>query len=237
MPITREVGPSQRGGTYEVPDTELAIGSTLGGPKAVCIIKATGAIQTVYSIDIGQALFGTVLLRHYDGDTGMFLAQDQAGKFVIHPEHQEHFFRLPRGMSIHETVFVLNGAPKADGSVDPPAVFLAVEMLNEGTEPARIVSFACADLRGGTGHDVVAEYDSGLGALVAWNASQTDWVRVFGCSDAPDSYETTLDYGKVVSNSDPRRPLQTRPKRRPTRWGMFPAYVRDRAGAEGAVLL
>ncbi|MDQ2798543.1 MAG: hypothetical protein M3Y13_02745, partial [Armatimonadota bacterium] len=61
MTITREVGPSQRGGTYEVPDNELAIGSTLGGPKAACIIKATGAIQTIYSIDIGQSLFGTVL--------------------------------------------------------------------------------------------------------------------------------------------------------------------------------
>jgi len=203
MTITREVGPSQRGGTYEVPDTELAIGSTLGGPKAACIIKATGAIQTVYAIDIGQALFGTVLLRHYDGDTGMHLAQDQPGKFVIHPEHQEHFFRLPRGISIHETVFVLNGPPQEDGSVDPPAVYLAVEMLNEGLTPARIVSYAYADLRGGTGHDVVAEYDAGLKGLVAWNAAQPDWVRIVGCSDAPDSYETTLDYGKAVSNADP----------------------------------
>ena len=95
MTITREVGPSQRGGIYDVPDTELAIGSTLGGPKAACIIKATGAIQTVYAIEIGQALFGTVLLRHYDGDTGMHLAQDQPGTFVIHPEHQEHRFGLP----------------------------------------------------------------------------------------------------------------------------------------------
>jgi len=203
MTITREVGPSQRGGTYEVPDTELAIGSTLGGPKAACIIKATGAIQTVYAIEIGQALFGTVLLRHYDGDTGMHLAQDQAGKFVLHPEHQEHFFRLPRGMSVHETVFVLNGQPKKDGSVDPPAVYLAVEMLNEGAEAARIVTYACADLRGNTGHDVVAEYDGSLGALVAWNAAQPDWVRIVGCSDTPDSYETTLDYGKLVSNADP----------------------------------
>ena len=203
MSITREVGPSQRGGTYEVPDTELAIGSTIGGPKAACIIKATGAIQTVYSIEIGQALFGTVLLRHYDGDTGMYLAQDQPGKFVLHPEHQEHFFRLPRGISMHETIFVLNGKPKADGSVDPPAVYLAVEMLNEGTEAAHIVTYACADLRGNTDHDVVAEYDGSLKALVAWNAAHPDWVRIIGCSDAPDSYETTLDYGKLVSNADP----------------------------------
>ena len=48
MSITREIGPSERVGMYAVPDNELAIGSTLGGPKAACIIKATGALQVVY---------------------------------------------------------------------------------------------------------------------------------------------------------------------------------------------
>ena len=203
MSITREVGPSQRGSTYEVPDNELAIGSTLGGPKAACIIKATGAIQTVYSIEIGQALFGTVVLRHYDGGTGMHLTQDQPGKFVLHPSHQEHFFRLPRGVSLHETILVLNGKPRHDGAVDPPGVYLAVEILNEGAEMAQIITYVHADLRGNTGHDVVAEYDARLGALVAWNTGQPDWVRIVGCSDKPDSYETTLDYGKAVANISP----------------------------------
>ena len=203
MSITREVGPSQRGSTYEVPDNELAIGSTLGGPKAACIIKATGAIQTVYSIEIGQALFGTVVLRHFDGGTGMHLAQDQPGKFVLHPSHQEHFFRLPRGVSLHETIFVLNGKPGRDGAVDPPGVYLAVEILNEGAETAQIVTYVHADLRGNTGHDVVAEYDARLGALIAWNTGQPDCVRIVGCSDKPDSYETTLDYGKAVASICP----------------------------------
>jgi hypothetical protein len=200
--ITREIGPSQRVGIYALPDTELAIGSTLGGPKAACIIKATGAIQSVYSIDIGQTLFGTVLLRHYEADTGMHLAQDQSGTFLIHPEHQEHRFGLPPGIALHETVFVLSGKPDAQGNVDPPAVYLAVEMHNDSAETARIVTFAYADLRGNTGHDVVAEYDKELNALVAWNAAQPDWVRLFGCSDPPESYETTLDYGKAVFNTD-----------------------------------
>lgn len=203
MSVTREVGPSQKGGTYEVPDTELAIGSTLGGPKAACILKATGAIQTVYSIDSGQSLFGTVLLRHYDGQTGMHLAPTLPGKFVIHPEHQEHFFRLPPGVSVHETVFVLNGPTAEDGSVDPPCVYLALDLLNETDTPVKIVTYAYADLRGTTGHDVAAEYDGALNALIVWNGSQPDWVRVFGCSDAPEGYETTLDYGKAVSSTDP----------------------------------
>lgn len=200
--ITREIGSSARTGFYEVPDTELAVGSTLGGPKAACIVKATGALQSVYSIEIGQILFGTVLLRHYNADTGMHLAQDQPGKFALHPEHQEHFLRMSGEISLHETVFVLSGKPESDGQVDPPAVYLAVEIHNDGSEMTRIVTYACADLCGNTGHDVEAEYDASLGALVAWNTSQPDWVRLFGCSDRPESYETTLDYGKAVANSD-----------------------------------
>ena len=70
MSITKEPGQSEEVALYEVPDNELAIGSTLGGPKAACIIKATGAIQLVYSIDTGQVLFGPLLLRHYDTPRG-----------------------------------------------------------------------------------------------------------------------------------------------------------------------
>ncbi len=202
MSITREIGPSERVGVYAVPDNELAIGSTLGGPKGACIIKATGALQVVYSVEIGQALFGTVVLRHYDAASGMHLAQDQPGQFLIHPEHQQHRFGLP-GLSVQETVFILNGAPAVNGDVDPPGVYLAVEMRNDSTAAAQIATYAYADLRGNTGHDVVAEYDDSRNALVAWNTSQPDWVRVFGCSDKPLSYETTLDYGRAVGGVYP----------------------------------
>jgi glycogen debranching enzyme len=203
MSVTREIGPSERTGIYSVPDNELAIGSTLGGPKAACIIKATGALQVVYSIDIGQALFGTVVLRHYDATSGMHLAQDQSGTFLIHPEHQQHRFGLPPGLSVQETIFIGTGAPSDTGEVDPPGVYLAVEMRNGSADTVQIATYAFADLRGNTGHDVVAEYDEARDALVAWNVSQPDWVRVFGCSDKPTSYETTLDYGQAVAATCP----------------------------------
>ena len=84
---------------------------------------------------------------------------------------------LPNGVSVHETIFVLSGKPEADGTVDPPGVYYAVELHNTGGEPAEMQTYAYADLRGQTGHDVVAEYDKSLNALVAWNASEPDWVR------------------------------------------------------------
>ncbi|MBV9852537.1 MAG: hypothetical protein JO250_22965 [Armatimonadetes bacterium] len=203
MSITKELGQSEKVAIYETPDNELAIGSTLGGPKAACIIKATGAIQLIYSIDSGQVLFGTVMLRHYASVTGMHLTHEQPGTFLIHPEHQEHKYALPNGVGVHETVFVLSGQPGTDGAVDPPGVYLAVELHNGTDEAVEMETYAYADLRGQTGHDVVAEYDKTLNALVAWNASEPDWVRVFGCSEPPASHETSLDHGKAVADASP----------------------------------
>ncbi len=199
----QEFGQSERSAVYHIADDQLSVGSTLGGPKVALIIKATGALQTVYSIDFGVQVFGTVVLRHFDEETGMRLGHAEIGSFSIHPGHQEHNFPLPNGVRVHETVFVLSGKPGDDGSVDPPGVYLDVELRNEGNIPARMATYAFADLRGGTKHDVVAEYDEKLGALLAWNTSQPQPVRAFGCSEPPASYETTLDMAKAVSSINP----------------------------------
>lgn len=201
--VAREFGQSERVAVYEIPDDQLAVGSTLGGPKAAVIIKATGALQTVYATDAGVAAFGSVVLRHYDDVTGMHLAPDGTGSFIIHPEHQEHVYSLPNGVRVHETVFVLSGKPGDGDTPDPPGVYLAVELHNRGEDTVHIQTYAFADLRGNTAHDVTAEYDKRHHALLAWNQSQPVPVRVFGCSDPPDSYETTLDAAKSVSGISP----------------------------------
>src|SRR5947209_13581141 len=126
MDIAKGIGQSGRVAIYEVPDTELAVGSTLGGPKVAAIIKANGAIEKVYSIDAGETLFGAVTLRHYDAVTGMYLAQESPGKFIIHPEHQEHVYSLASHVTVREDIFCLNGRPHDDGTVDPPAVYEVV---------------------------------------------------------------------------------------------------------------
>lgn len=75
--------------TYEVADDQMAAGSTLGAPKAVVVVKATGAIEKFYSIDAGQTLVGTVVLHHWGERTGIPLPP-LPGRFVLHPHHQEH---------------------------------------------------------------------------------------------------------------------------------------------------
>jgi len=199
MSIAISMGQSERVAVYEVPDDQLAVGSTLGGPKAVCIIKANGALQQVYSTDLGVRLFGTTILRHYDAQTGMYLGPQPGGKFIIHPEHQEHHFTLAGEIAVREDVFVLNGEPGKDGSVDPPGVYLTVELTNSTAEPVEVATYAYAEMQGKTARDIVAEWDTDLNAFVAWNKSAPDQVRVFGSSTKPQSYETTLDVGKVVA--------------------------------------
>lgn len=206
MNIARGIGESGRVPVYEVPDNELAVGSTLGAPKVAAIIKANGAIEKVFSIDLGEVLFGTLILRHYDGVTGMHLAQDRPGTFSLHPEHQEHQehrYWLSDQVSVHESIFVLNTGPGENVSVDPPGVYQIVEMQNDGSEPVEIVTYAYAVLRGETSADVVATYDHRLGALVVWNKSKPDQCRIFGCSMQPESYETTLDYANAISERCP----------------------------------
>jgi Bacterial alpha-L-rhamnosidase 6 hairpin glycosidase domain len=205
MTVARGIGKSGKVAMYEVPDTDLAVGSTLGGPKATTIIKANGAIEKVFSVEHGQVLFGTVILRHYDAATGIYLSQDQPGTFVLHPEHQEHRYSLSNHVAVHEDIFVLSGQPGDDGAVDPPGVYQTVQLRNDGDEPIDVVTYAYADLRGETSHDVKATYNKRLCAIVAWNESIPEQCRVFGCSRKPGSYETTLDSGKAVSERCPGR--------------------------------
>jgi hypothetical protein len=187
--------------SYEVADDQMAAGSTLGAPRAVVVVKATGAIEKFYSIDAGQTLIGTVVLHHWDERTGIPLSP-LPGRFVLHPHHQEHIFTLANGVRVREDIFVLSGKP--DGArVDPPAAYYTVLLSNETDEDIQISTYASAQLRGATAHDVATAYSKRHRALLAWNESKPDIARVFGCSVAPTSYEVTLDNGKPSARSFP----------------------------------
>ncbi len=179
----------------------MAAGSTLGSPKAALIIKATGAIEKFYSIDAGKSVFGTLLLHHWDQETGIALIPMQ-GEFVIHPHHQEHRFSLFNEVSVNEDIFVRSGTPQAD-RVDPPAAYYIVELRNDTQRDVRIATYASLQLRGETAHDVSSRYDSKNRALIAWNESDPQLMRAFVCSAEPDSYEVTLSYGKASASRFP----------------------------------
>lgn len=195
-------GPGERVGYYSVPDNELAVGSTLGGPKICMVIKATGAIEKVYSVDAGEVLLGTLVLHHWDERTNVEL-DPLPGSFVIRPERQEHHFSLTNGVTIAETLFVLNagGSPDAD---DPPAAYYMLELRNVSDHAVRIGSYAFCQLRGHMPPGVEAVYDHRLQAFIAWNPGpKAALVRVFGTSAPPTSYEVTSDHAKSISERCP----------------------------------
>jgi len=186
-----------------VRDRLLADGSTLGGPTVCAVIKGTGAIEKVYSVEAGETVFGALVLHHWDARTGMHLAPVETGTFTLHPEHQERAFVLSNKVAVREDIFVLSGQPGKDGSVDPPAVYYTVELRNDSPEAVEIATYAFCQLRGTLGHDIAAKFDKRLRALLAWNRSNPDLVRVFGCSGQPASFETTSHYGRAVALHSP----------------------------------
>jgi glycogen debranching enzyme len=199
--ITHVPGVNDKISRYDISDTQMATGSTLGSPKATMIIKATGAIEKFYSGDIGLEMFGTVLLNHWDDRTGTPLSA-MPGTFRIHPEHQEHLFHLSNGVRVHEDLFVLSGKP-AGKNVDPPAGYYHIELYNDTQHTVEISTYAFAQLRGNTPHGIASAYSRKHRAIVAWNQENKALARIIGSDVEPTSYEVTAGSGSENKPSSP----------------------------------
>lgn len=197
----------ERGSTYSISDREMAAGSTLGGPKAMLVIKATGAVERFFSVDCGKIVIGSVVFHHWDEQTGIPLAP-LPGTFVIHPHHQEHLFELDNGVHVREDIFVLSG-PVTGNAVDPPAAYYTISLENTGKNATVVSTYASVELRGNLEHDVRTTYDRRRRAFVASNAGEPQIVRTVRSSLVPSSYEITMDAGKTSAAHFPG-PLSNR---------------------------
>lgn len=199
----RKPGTNDKISRYDIADSALAAGSTFGSPKATMILKATGAIERIYSPDIGLEMFGTVLINHWDDRTGTPLSA-MPGTYRIHPEHHQHLFHLANGIQVREEIFVLSGPPKGD-AVDPPACYYAIELYNDTQDFLEISTYAFAQLRGNTPRGVASAYNSKHRAIVAWNQGQHNLARIIGASVEPTSYEVLAGNGKENAPRSPGR--------------------------------
>jgi glycogen debranching enzyme len=195
------IGAGRHGAYYDIDDRQVSAGSTLGGPKCVCIVKSTGAIEKVYSSDYGKTLIGSIVPQHWDEDTGIPLTA-LPGRFRLHPSHQEHFYQLSNGAEVRENIFVLSGEPKG-AKVDPPAVYFTVELSNPTDRTLHIATYFFAQLRGEMGHDVASAFDKRRNAIVAWNESDPSFARLITCSEPVTSWETTMNHGKAIASISP----------------------------------
>ena len=192
--ISRATGSGERITTYDLPDQEIAVGSTLGSPKGAIILKANGAIERFYSSDAGKILIGTVQVRFYNGQTGVTLGP-RPGEYVFHPARQEHVYELQNGIIVGESAFILSGQPYLDRSDDLIAYY-QVSLRNPTNRPISLTSIAAAEMRGSVGHDVRIRYDEQRTAFIAVNESSKNLARAFSCTRSPSSWEVTADHGK-----------------------------------------
>ncbi len=194
---------------YQVSDDALEMGASLGNSAAWIASKGTGAIDRVFSVDIGQSLVGAASIRYaspghrpaeasdalgHEPDAPSYVSLRPAvpGTFQIHPAYQRHHFTIAGLLQVVETVFLPLG-----GGDDPAVVYQTVEITNSGSFAQELRIFGFARLRGTLPADVQARYDPALHALVAHNAGRPEAVRVFGLTVAPTSYATTFDFGRV----------------------------------------
>ena len=191
----RIFGSGERISVYEINDAELAVGSTLGGPKGAIVIKASGALEKFYSSDLGVTLMAGLSVQFWDGPTGAARTKID-GAVRIHPSFQESEYRVDEGVRVLERLFVLNRFP-IGARVDPLTAYLTVEVRNDSDEMRLLDILTGVLLRGNTARDVCARYEGARHAVVAWNSSAPDQGRAIGVSPAASGFEVTGDHGKM----------------------------------------
>jgi len=210
--------------TYVVSDGELAHGSSLGNSSCWMSTKSTGAIEAVFSLDVGENVFESCLLRYCgagfqivgsgngsiatagepleSGQTFVELSPSSPGRFEIHPVFQRHLFSLPGDIDVEETVFL----PTVGIESAAPTACIGIRLRNNSNEIRSLRIYAFAEIFGLQGADLVAEYDHDLKALKITSPSRPDWVRLMAFDRAPSAFESTRDRSLVYEPYE-KRPL------------------------------
>ncbi|MBC5800485.1 MAG: hypothetical protein GIW94_11020 [Candidatus Eremiobacteraeota bacterium] len=189
------------------------MGASLGNRAIWVNSKSTGAIERIFSAQLGESLFGSVSIRYgltasalharCDGDdqassgrSYVGLQADGPGTVEIHPAYQRRAMSIAGSIDVTETLFVPLGAATTPHA-DAPTAHVRITLANRGASTQHVRVSGFARLRGSLPANVCARYDQRLGALVAWNEGMPAAVRVFGSNRQPTRYATTVDFGSA----------------------------------------
>ncbi|MDQ6825202.1 MAG: hypothetical protein M3007_07055, partial [Candidatus Eremiobacteraeota bacterium] len=195
-------------------ETDLEMGASLGNSSVWVNTKSSGAIERVFSLELGKCLINSILLRY--GCTGSALGaepdakahassvmryiglnRDAPAQVEIHPAYQRRTFCLGGAISVTETVFVALTQQRHD----TPIAYMQVDIHNTDSIAHDLRVMCFARLRGDFNKDVEARYEPSVRGLIAYNKSQPEAVRIFGLDAEPKAYSTTFDYGTVYDRS------------------------------------
>jgi hypothetical protein len=219
-PVSEKVTVSRDNGmyVYHLPDDQLGQGSSFGNARAWAETKGNGDMLRLFSVELGRDVLGgmsvSYLLPFSDlSGLGRESAEDQEpphdsfarampsapGAIHLHPAYQQREFVLGDGLHVLETFYL----PRT-GMDDRAVAHAVVALKNRTSHPVGITLVASLDLRGETPRDITATFDQRRGAVVAHNASHSDWVRVFGGNAHPKRHYAGTDEEQAYS---PREPL------------------------------
>jgi len=201
-------GDSCAGLRYEVDETELAHGSSLGNAHGWINTGTDGRIQTLFSTEVGEEVAGPLMVRYCGAEARVAECRGEVcclqanapltpiggGRFVIRPASQQHVFRLPGGVEVTETVFM----PQVEGG-DPGhdcVAYCRIELTNRSQEAVLLKACAYVRMRGTRRTPVMGgAFDGARGALfVSEPDDNPDWVRVLGATVWPSAYSLTTDF-------------------------------------------
>ncbi len=194
--------------SYVLPDNRLVTGSSYGNRKCYANSKATGAIENLFSVDLGRNVIGSTVVRYFDTDSNVLLEQTGTGNFVIHPAYQKRKFALVGDIRVSEIFYVPN-SPE-DNLDRCQAAYFGLKIRNKSTRDRKISVVAYADLcsthlRTSSNPEMVCCHQGRV--IVARNKNNPEWVRIFGstaekmdCSVTSDVSVTTDDFN-VIGNS------------------------------------
>ncbi|MCE5200508.1 MAG: amylo-alpha-1,6-glucosidase [Armatimonadota bacterium] len=206
---------------YHLPDDQLGQGSSLGNGNAWAETKGNGDMLSFFSIEAGARVMGGMSVTYNIPFTDLSTYGAPApqpnhtkpakftrtmpsavGSIHLHPAYQQREFVIGDGVQILETFYL----PRT-GLDDPAAACEVVLVRNRTPHPIGLTLVASLDPRGHSPLDMVAEADESRSAIIAWNQSQPNWVRVFGGVGYTDGYWATTDHEEAYS---PRCPLPNR---------------------------
>lgn len=194
---------------YDVPETDLGPGASLGNGHVWVNLGTDGRVHTFFSVDVGEEVAGPLIVRYGSAETRVAgegrafceranvpLSAVRPGRFVLHPAYQKHVFDLPGGIAVEETVFVPRGEAGMGG--DEGVVYYLVELRNRSGQPRALSVYAFARFAGGRRTPVIrGSYDRELSALFAAEEENADWVRTLAATRTPTSWAITDDFGRT----------------------------------------
>jgi hypothetical protein len=206
---------------YRLRSDALAAGPGFGNGRCWITTRGSGAVDGVFSTDLGHTIAGSLQVRvsglgarlvlagehriTADGQAFVHLRPEHPGETLLHPASLTVTSALAGDILLRQRVFVPRTTiPTKPNAADRDAavVYQAVEVTNRGAEPRSLRVCGFAQFRGATEPDIETHYDDRRRALMACNASHPEWVRVYGATVPIAAYSTTTDASQVYTDSN-----------------------------------